>query len=203
MFRPGVSLILPCIVIARWLFLFQGECLGGALYWKDLAIIAQKIGFCPPRLVTADIITVENKELEGVLGKKQWQRCCDCTVDGFNWAVSFISILTEGNCSFPGVHLVSWIIAAPSVPRNQSGNRPKCPERELMAHSEENYLYSVLCARSVVCCWVLEVNPVPVCFQVTVALCLPHFASSNSLRQSQPKDAELFTMEESRDTKRN
>ncbi|EDL42016.1 arsenic (+3 oxidation state) methyltransferase, isoform CRA_a, partial [Mus musculus] len=45
-----------------------GECLGGALYWKDLAIIAQKIGFCPPRLVTADIITVENKELEGVLG---------------------------------------------------------------------------------------------------------------------------------------
>ncbi|XP_031240804.1 arsenite methyltransferase isoform X1 [Mastomys coucha] len=45
-----------------------GECLGGALYWKDLAIIAQKIGFCPPRLVTASIITVENKELERVLG---------------------------------------------------------------------------------------------------------------------------------------
>ncbi|XP_021007021.1 arsenite methyltransferase [Mus caroli] len=45
-----------------------GECLGGALYWKDLAIIAQKIGFCPPRLVTADIVTVENKELERVLG---------------------------------------------------------------------------------------------------------------------------------------
>uniref|UniRef100_A0A494BBJ9 Arsenite methyltransferase n=1 Tax=Mus musculus TaxID=10090 RepID=A0A494BBJ9_MOUSE len=40
-------------------------------------------------------------------------------------------------------------------------------------------------------------------FLVTVALCLPHFASSNSLRQSQPKDAELFTMEESRDMKRN
>lgn len=45
-----------------------GECLGGALYWKDLAIIAQKIGFCPPRLVTASVITVENKELERVLG---------------------------------------------------------------------------------------------------------------------------------------
>nr|XP_034376589.1 arsenite methyltransferase isoform X2 [Arvicanthis niloticus] len=45
-----------------------GECLGGALYWKDLAVIAQKIGFCPPRLVTANIITVENKELERVLG---------------------------------------------------------------------------------------------------------------------------------------
>ncbi|XP_052040370.1 arsenite methyltransferase isoform X2 [Apodemus sylvaticus] len=45
-----------------------GECLGGALYWKDLATIAQKIGFSPPRLVAANIITVENKELERVLG---------------------------------------------------------------------------------------------------------------------------------------
>ncbi|XP_006880243.1 PREDICTED: arsenite methyltransferase [Elephantulus edwardii] len=45
-----------------------GECLGGALYWKDLAILAQKIGFCPPRLVTANLITIENKELERVLG---------------------------------------------------------------------------------------------------------------------------------------
>ncbi|XP_021506160.1 arsenite methyltransferase isoform X2 [Meriones unguiculatus] len=45
-----------------------GECLGGALYWKDLAIIAQKIGFCSPRLVTANIITVQNTELESVIG---------------------------------------------------------------------------------------------------------------------------------------
>lgn len=45
-----------------------GECLGGALYWKDLAIIAEKIGFCPPRLVTANLITIQNKELESVLG---------------------------------------------------------------------------------------------------------------------------------------
>ncbi|XP_036754300.2 arsenite methyltransferase isoform X2 [Manis pentadactyla] len=45
-----------------------GECLGGALYWKDLAIFAQKIGFCPPRLVSANLITVQNKELERVIG---------------------------------------------------------------------------------------------------------------------------------------
>ncbi|XP_025322849.1 arsenite methyltransferase isoform X2 [Canis lupus baileyi] len=45
-----------------------GECLGGALYWKDLAVLAQKIGFCPPRLVTANLITVQNKELERVIG---------------------------------------------------------------------------------------------------------------------------------------
>ncbi|XP_045658969.1 arsenite methyltransferase isoform X5 [Ursus americanus] len=45
-----------------------GECLGGALYWKDLAILAQKIGFCTPRLVTANLITVQNEELERVIG---------------------------------------------------------------------------------------------------------------------------------------
>ncbi|XP_037351750.1 arsenite methyltransferase [Talpa occidentalis] len=45
-----------------------GECLGGALYWKDLAALAQKIGFCSPRLVTAHLITIQNKELESVTG---------------------------------------------------------------------------------------------------------------------------------------
>ncbi|XP_017707157.1 PREDICTED: arsenite methyltransferase isoform X1 [Rhinopithecus bieti] len=45
-----------------------GECLGGALYWKELAVLAQKIGFCPPRLVTANLITIQNKELERVIG---------------------------------------------------------------------------------------------------------------------------------------
>ncbi|XP_007938213.1 arsenite methyltransferase [Orycteropus afer afer] len=45
-----------------------GECLGGALYWRDLDILAQKIGFCPPRLVAANLITIQNKELEGIIG---------------------------------------------------------------------------------------------------------------------------------------
>ncbi|XP_012579367.1 PREDICTED: arsenite methyltransferase [Condylura cristata] len=45
-----------------------GECLGGALYWKDLAVLAQKIGFSSPRLVTAHLITIQNKELESVTG---------------------------------------------------------------------------------------------------------------------------------------
>ncbi|CAI9178061.1 unnamed protein product [Rangifer tarandus platyrhynchus] len=48
-----------------------GECLGGALYWKDLFILAKKIGFCPPRLVTANFITVQNKDLENMIGD-----CC-------------------------------------------------------------------------------------------------------------------------------
>lgn len=45
-----------------------GECFAGALWWKDLLQLAEEVGFSPPRLVTASIVTVENKELEAVLG---------------------------------------------------------------------------------------------------------------------------------------
>ncbi|XP_020646565.3 arsenite methyltransferase [Pogona vitticeps] len=49
-----------------------GECLGGALWWKDLYKIAQEVGFQPPRLVTASRITIGNKELESVVGECQF-----------------------------------------------------------------------------------------------------------------------------------
>ncbi|XP_032622782.1 arsenite methyltransferase isoform X2 [Chelonoidis abingdonii] len=49
-----------------------GECLGGALWWKDLYRIAEEVGFCPPRLVTASRITINNKELESVIGDCQF-----------------------------------------------------------------------------------------------------------------------------------
>ncbi|KAL1005885.1 hypothetical protein UPYG_G00065150 [Umbra pygmaea] len=45
-----------------------GECLGGALWWEDLIQLAQEVGFSSPRLVTANVITVDNKELEAIIG---------------------------------------------------------------------------------------------------------------------------------------
>lgn len=45
-----------------------GECIGGALWWKDLVDLAEEVGFSRPRLVTASIITVDNKELQDILG---------------------------------------------------------------------------------------------------------------------------------------
>ncbi|KAM9857073.1 arsenite methyltransferase isoform 2-T2 [Aulostomus maculatus] len=45
-----------------------GECLGGALWWKDLLQVAEEVGFSPPRLVSANIISVASKELEDILG---------------------------------------------------------------------------------------------------------------------------------------
>uniref|UniRef100_A0A8C5R1E9 Arsenite methyltransferase n=1 Tax=Leptobrachium leishanense TaxID=445787 RepID=A0A8C5R1E9_9ANUR len=45
-----------------------GECISGALYWKELFQIAEEIGFSSPRLVSSSFITVDNKELEELLG---------------------------------------------------------------------------------------------------------------------------------------
>uniref|UniRef100_A0A8B9F021 Arsenite methyltransferase n=1 Tax=Amazona collaria TaxID=241587 RepID=A0A8B9F021_9PSIT len=45
-----------------------GECLAGALYWKDLYRIADEVGFSPPCLVTASPITIGDKELESIVG---------------------------------------------------------------------------------------------------------------------------------------
>ncbi|XP_070964740.1 arsenite methyltransferase-like [Oncorhynchus clarkii lewisi] len=48
------------------------ECLGGALWWGDQVRLAQEVGFSPPRLVTANVITVDNMELEAILGDYQF-----------------------------------------------------------------------------------------------------------------------------------
>lgn len=47
----------------------EGECISGALWWEDLIRLAEEVGFCTPRLVTASVITVDNPELEKLLGK--------------------------------------------------------------------------------------------------------------------------------------
>lgn len=48
----------------------SGECLSGALWWEDLVHLAEEVGFCKPRLVTASTISVGNAELEKLLGKE-------------------------------------------------------------------------------------------------------------------------------------
>ncbi|KAJ8284927.1 hypothetical protein COCON_G00037770 [Conger conger] len=45
-----------------------GECFGGALCWEDLVRLAEEVGFCSPRLVTAKTVSVGNEELERVIG---------------------------------------------------------------------------------------------------------------------------------------
>lgn len=45
-----------------------GECLSGALYWNDFLNIAKKAGFGDPRAVEDKPITIENEELEALVG---------------------------------------------------------------------------------------------------------------------------------------
>lgn len=45
-----------------------GECLGGALWWKEFVDIAKKVGFNEPRLVAASKVPVENEELQQIIG---------------------------------------------------------------------------------------------------------------------------------------
>lgn len=55
--------------------LVPGECLAGALYWRDLYSIAEEVGFSPPCLVTASPITIGNKELESIIGEDPAREC--------------------------------------------------------------------------------------------------------------------------------
>ncbi|KAJ3614644.1 hypothetical protein NHX12_018215 [Muraenolepis orangiensis] len=46
----------------------SGECISGALWWEDLLQLAEEVGFRPPRLVTSSPVTVDNAQLQGLLG---------------------------------------------------------------------------------------------------------------------------------------
>lgn len=45
-----------------------GECLSGALYWNDFLRIAKKAGFTDPRAMDDKPITIENQEVEELVG---------------------------------------------------------------------------------------------------------------------------------------
>jgi len=45
-----------------------GECLGGALYWKDFERISRKVGFSDPRVVSKRVAGISNEEIKGLVG---------------------------------------------------------------------------------------------------------------------------------------
>ncbi len=45
-----------------------GECLSGALYWNDFQNLAKQCGFTDPRLVEDRPLTIDNKEIEALIG---------------------------------------------------------------------------------------------------------------------------------------
>ena len=49
-------------------FLYTGECLSGALQWKELMQIATDRGFVPPVLIKSTIITCVDADLKTLAG---------------------------------------------------------------------------------------------------------------------------------------
>jgi len=49
-------------------FVLYGECLAGALYWNDFLRLAKKQRFLDPRLVEDSLLSINNKEIESLLG---------------------------------------------------------------------------------------------------------------------------------------
>jgi arsenite methyltransferase len=48
--------------------MLYGECLGGALYWKDFERIAGNAGFTDPRVVSKRVVDVSNEEIKNLIG---------------------------------------------------------------------------------------------------------------------------------------
>ena len=46
-----------------------GECISGALWWKDVFSLAEEIGFTTPRLVTASVVEIDKPELKAAVGR--------------------------------------------------------------------------------------------------------------------------------------
>lgn len=46
-----------------------GECISGALEWKELMKLSTEIGFAPPVLVGVTPVTIDTPELKEVVGK--------------------------------------------------------------------------------------------------------------------------------------
>ncbi len=64
----------------------QGECLAGALQWKDLSTIATEVGFVTPVLVKSTVLTCSDaaiQKLQGIVRRSY----CDLCVDGICSAV--------------------------------------------------------------------------------------------------------------------
>ncbi|MBW7991273.1 MAG: methyltransferase domain-containing protein [Planctomycetes bacterium] len=50
----------------------RGECLGGALYYRDFERIAKKVGFTDPRIVTRKPINIHNPQIKDMIGNIQF-----------------------------------------------------------------------------------------------------------------------------------
>jgi len=52
--------------------ILRGECLGGALYYRDFERMAKKVGFADPRIVSRKLINIQNPRIKDMVGNIQF-----------------------------------------------------------------------------------------------------------------------------------
>lgn len=52
--------------------ILRGECLGGALYYRDFERIVKKVGFIDPRIVSRKLINIQNPQIKDMIGNIQF-----------------------------------------------------------------------------------------------------------------------------------
>ena len=62
------------LLFVSWLCcqVLWGECIAGALYNEDFKRIARDVGFADPRVLSVAPITVENAELQNIIGEAKF-----------------------------------------------------------------------------------------------------------------------------------
>lgn len=68
----------------------QGECLGGALYYRDFETIAKKAGFADPRIVSRKFININNPRIKNMVGNIQF-----CSITYRLWKLNDLEDVCE------------------------------------------------------------------------------------------------------------
>lgn len=59
-------------LIINYFNVIVGECISGALYWKELFTLAAEIGFSRPFLVSAAPVPIDREDFKKILGKNSY-----------------------------------------------------------------------------------------------------------------------------------
>ncbi len=86
--------------------LLRSECLGGALYYKDFERMVGKVGFTDPRIVSKRAISINNKQIENLVGNITF-----CSITYRLWKLKGL----EDGCEDYG-HIAVYNGRAPELP---------------------------------------------------------------------------------------
>lgn len=86
--------------------ILQGECLGGAMYYRDFQRMARKIGFADPRIVSKRVLNIDDEQIRSLVGNVNF-----CSVTYRLWKIRGL----EDACEDYG-HIATYTDQIPDSP---------------------------------------------------------------------------------------